>query len=756
MFGTSIKKKVDNLTKDLDLTSDQAEDLVNLLDLARKNLQSYDENQIIKAFLWCCNAHKNKVRRSGMPFYTHPVAVARIVINEMPLDDISVISALLHDILDYSDKYSLKDLRSEFGSTVAEVVDGITKIRHIEGHGLDRFDRLDNYQKLLLSVFKDVRIILIKLADRLHNMRTLEHLNKERRYNLAKETMDIYSQFANRFGLANIKWELEDLAFKELNKKAYDEIKKSIQLTRKERESYVNKFKEPIIKRLNEDKFIKKNNIKYEISGRPKHIYSTYQKMLKRGLPVDELNDLFAIRIIIDSDDPNLCFFFYGIICELYKPVPQTFKNYIYLPKKNGYQSIHTAVFGPDKRRVEVQIRTRAMHEFAENGVAAHFKYKSGHVTAEKVLEDENLKKWMDTVREIFENSSEESTQELMESVRQNIFQDEIYVFTPANELKILPKDSTPLDFAFEIHSELGYHCISAKVNGKIAPLNQKLNSGDQVEILTSEQQEPLADWLEFVVTSSARSLIHKYLKNRNKNYEEQGRELWAEKAKTNGLVLTENEFDKLSKSLNFWDRHDFFRSIGSGKFDLEKNFDFILYKVKDGFKTNNHNYKEIKEDNPENVPIENEWHSRIDPSRSTLSAKYAHCCYPMPGDKIMGIITSNDEIIIHRRECQEVQEYIKTNKINLVEPDWNSLPHDHFHTEIIIKGDNRPGLLNDITTEIISFPETGIRGISYDTDDSIFTGRITITVNGPEHLNRIINKIKRISGVKTIERKLN
>ncbi|MEE9226048.1 MAG: RelA/SpoT family protein, partial [Bacteroidota bacterium] len=421
--------------------------LDELLVACRKNLKSVDEDLIRKAFEFSLNAHKYDMRASGEPYFHHPYEVAQIVANEVPLDDISVASALLHDVAEDTE-YEVKDVREEFGDTIGAIVDGVTKITDIfRSHEVTQ---AENYRKLLLSMVNDIRVMLVKFADRLHNMRTLEYLSADKQQRLAKETLEIYAPFAHRFGLAKIKWELEDLAFKHLQPKEYEHLSRSIRAKRREREHFIKKFVAPIEKRLKEQGFT------FEISGRPKHLFSVYNKMINRDKPLEEIYDLFAVRIILDTENNNDCFGAYGIITEIYLPIPERFKNYISVPKKNGYRSIHTTVVGPEGKKIEVQIRTRAMHEVAEKGVAAHWKYKENTEALEEELES-----WVNWVRELFDRPDEEApAQQLMESFKLNLYQDEIYVFTPKGDLKILPKGATPLDFAFEIHTKVGSHCI--------------------------------------------------------------------------------------------------------------------------------------------------------------------------------------------------------------------------------------------------------------------------------------------------------
>ncbi len=473
--------------------------LGDLLTVCNKNLPKVNEELVTKAFEFALEAHKNDLRASGEPYFSHPYEVALIVAEEFPLDDVTVVSTLLHDIVEDTD-FDINLLAKEFGNEVAEIVDGVTKISGIfKGHDITK---AENYRKMLLSMVRDVRVIIVKFADRLHNMRTLEFISPDKQRRIAQETLEIYAPFANRFGLARVKWELEDLSFKYLNREAYEDLVKKVKGTRKDRESYIKKFAEPITKKMDEYK------LKYELSGRPKHLYSIYRKMIRRNKPFEEIYDLFAVRMILDTENSNDCYTTLGIVNQMYLPVPDRFKDYISIPKTNNYQSIHTTIVGPDGRLVEVQIRTKKMHEIAEQGLAAHWKYKEG-----KAKVDENMDNWINWIREIFEGTSRDETRrEILEDFKLNLYQDEIYVFTPKGELRRLPIDSTPVDFAFEIHSKVGYHCIGAKINGRIVPLDTALNSGDQVEIITSKNQHPNKSWLRFVKTHKAKAAVRKWM----------------------------------------------------------------------------------------------------------------------------------------------------------------------------------------------------------------------------------------------------
>ncbi|MEJ5245423.1 MAG: RelA/SpoT family protein [Bacteroidota bacterium] len=740
-FDLGLRKKSELITDDYRLGENPQNDLTLLLNECKLHLPKFDENRIKKAFEMCYNAHLNKLRKSGEPFYTHPLEVARIVMREIPLDEDAVVAALLHNVVDEGELYSYDDIRHEFGVEVAQIVDGVSKIKYVESQHINSEVQAENYRRLLLALFKDVRIILIKLADRLHNMRTLESLNKESQERASRETLEIYAPFANRFGLRNIKWELEDLAFKYLHPDKYEAIRKALQLTRKEREEYIVKFIEPIEKALSKDELLKKLKIKYEITGRAKHIYSIYNKTILRQKSIDELYDLFAVRVILDTDDRNMCFYVYGIVAGIYPPVPETFKDYISAPKKNGYQSIHSAVVGPSNKPVEVQIRTRQMHLVSEKGVAAHFKYKSG-VKSSSLIEDVHLQKWMDDVREIFENAGDEKTPELLESVRRNLFIEDIYVFTPANELKKLPRGATALDFAFEIHTKVGYHAIGAKINGRVAPLYYKLENGDRVEILVSKNQKPTKEWLKWVTTGKASQALLKYIRDEIKRYEAEGKQIWTNKLKELGITLNEDEIEKLLKSLKFIHISDFYAALADKTVNQAKINDFLLRKV-----------QEIQND----IPVTDEIQSlfskipnlEIHPN---ITLTYANCCNPKPGEDIIAVKLNKNFATIHKIECSNVEKVLNTHKEDLAKVSWEDLPEKSFLIEIRVIGDDREYMLQDITASIIKSGNASINSVNINTIDTIFDGVITLKINNKSNINRVLEEILKINGIKQAE----
>ncbi len=723
------------------------EELENLLIACRKNLRRVDEEMISKAFYLVTNTYKDKLRRSGDPYYTHPLAVAKIVVNELPLDDISVVSALLHDIFNYSDEYSYKDIKSEFGSAVAQIVDNVAKIKHIESQNIEQ---LENYRKLLLSLFTDVRIILIKLADRLHNMRTLEFLPADKQKKVANETLSIYAPFAHRFGLGSFKWELEDLAFKYLNNKAYNDIRSALRLNRKQRMNYIERFSDPIKEAISKDKSV--GSIPYEITGRAKHLYSIYNKLKLRVDKIENMYDLYAVRIILDTEYTNTCFLVYGLITRIYKPVPGTFKDYISNPKKNGYRSLHTAVVGPGGKHVEVQIRTREMHEISEKGVAAHFDYKRGTLPAQSIMDKKNIEDWMSLVREIFEHAGDSTPEQLLESVRYNLLLDEIYVFTPASEFRILPKDSTPLDFAYSIHTELGHTCIGAKVNGKVVPFNYKLRSGDQIEILNSKKQKPTAEWLDFVVTHRAKHAIHRFLNGESRVFQMKGKQTFEDILKKMNLKFRKRDYDKMLNFLRFNDIDEFFYAVGAELFDLAALHEY-LKELTSGRKNQKDTSLNGINKNQKNAVVYNSGKAILDEGR--VDIKYAPCCTPLPGDEIYGIINERSEMWVHRRKCPQVEAFLSTNQPFVFELDWSMLSKKNFTAKIKIEGEESPGLLNDINNLIASLKNTFIRGIHFDSSGNLLRGFLTLEVKDLKHLNRLFDLLKGINGIKKVERYL-
>lgn len=708
--------------------------LESLLKVSRDNLPKVDEALISKAFEASIEAHKNDLRASGEPYFTHPFEVAMIVAEDFPLDDITVASALLHDVIEDT-TFNYNFITRQFGKEVAEIVDGVTKISGIfRGHDITK---AENYRKLLLSMVKDVRVILVKFADRLHNMRTLEFVNPDKQRRIAQETLEIYAPFAHRFGLGKVKWELEDLSFKYLNREAYEELARKLKAKRKDRESYIKKFSDPIKKKLDEA------HLKYELSGRAKHLYSIYRKMVRRNKPFEEIYDLFAIRIILDTENKNDCYTSLGIVNQIYLPVPDRFKDYISIPKTNNYQSIHTTVVGPEGRLVEVQIRTRQMHEVSEKGVAAHWRYKEN-----KTATDHEMETWVNWIRDIFENASkEDQRKELLENFKLNLYQDEIYVFTPKGDLKRLPVGSTPVDFAFEIHSKVGFHCIGAKIDGKIVPLDTQLKSGDQVEIISSKNQHPNKNWIKFVKTQKAKNEIKKWLNKEEQAIVENGMEIWEKKIKKLKLSFTPDDILQIAHANKFDNSRQFYKAIAQHTVDIDEVLTARSQKDDKEFE------KEIEFNKFANVARSDIGGVLVDGKKSGILYTYAKCCNPIPGDPVIGYITVGEGIKIHRKSCVNLINLSSTDSSKLVSVQWPEAEGSLFVAGITVKGKDRPGILNDISHSIVTYQNTNIKSININTSDSVFEGSVALYVNNLDHLNRIIERLKKVAGIYSVER---
>ncbi len=720
------------------------EKLDDLLHVCEKNLYKVDEALIRRAFEFGFNAHRFDKRASGEPFFDHPYEVAKIVAKEIPLDDVSVAAALMHDVVEDTE-YTVKDIRAEFGDAIADIVDGATKISGVNFLSKEA-SQAENYRKMLLSMVNDIRVMLVKFADRLHNMRTIDFLPPDKQLRISQETLDIYSPFAHRFGLANIKWEMEDLAFKTLHRGEYDKIARELRERRKEREVYLTKFARPIEERL------RKENLKYDLSARPKHIFSIYNKMVKRNKPLDEIYDLFAVRIVLETVNEEDCYYVLGIVSSIYTANSDRFKDYISTPKQNGYKSIHTTVVGPDGKMVEVQIRTQGMHEIAERGVAAHWAYKE-----EIAKLDAKLRNWVNWVRDIFETAGDDDnpTEQLIESFKLSLFQDEIYVFTPKGDLKTLPRGSTPIDFAYEIHSKVGDHCLAAKVSGRIVPLDTPLRSGDQVEIITSKNQTPNPDWEKFVVTHKAKAHIRRYIKEEQRNAIAEGRAIWEKKTKKAKLSINDDALNEFLAKQHIENVGKFFAAIRQEKIDIDKIIQLIQDEQKHPAATTTEDAK------PGGLFTKFISTARgIMPGGIVLNGtqdnylhNFAKCCNPIPGDPVVGFVTSGEGVKIHRKTCKNIQVMLQMENERLVDVNWPSDSNDMFVAGIRIIGEDRTAMLNDITHSISSYENTNIRSVNLDSKDSMFEGLFILVVKNTEHLQRLLEKIRKIRGVVKADR---
>jgi GTP pyrophosphokinase/guanosine-3',5'-bis(diphosphate) 3'-pyrophosphohydrolase len=632
---------------------------------------------------------------------------------------------------------------------MANIIDGLTKIEGV--FTSQKLGQAENVRKLMLSMATDLRVILVKFADRLHNMRTIEALSRKKQLRKASETLNLFAPLAHRFGLFPIKSELEDLCFEILNPEAYAHIVERLEEMAEERDAYIAEFIDPLAEHLEEEGFT------FTIKGRVKNVYSIHRKMERKNKPIDEIYDIFAIRVILQSDGPKGkedCWRVYSLVTDLYKPLPERFRDFISVPKSNGYQSLHTTVFGPGGRRVEVQIRTQEMHEVAERGVAAHWKYKEG---TENV--DEEMERFLEWVRDLLENPEPEEATEFVKEFRLNLYDEEIYVFTPEGDLLTLPQGATPVDFAFKVHTEVGMQCIGAKVNGKMVPLSQELTSGDQVEIITSEKQSPSPDWINFVVTHKARSRIRKWTNEERRKAVELGKEVWAKAKDQAGLEISDQDLQGVAHDLKFPDLQQLFYEIGKGLYDPDELVESIKGTQSDGAAPDD---EEVDE-----VALREQYEQFLDAAQQTeqqalvidgevqkdLAVNYASCCNPIPGDEVFGFVSKTGTVNIHRSSCRNASDLLVNQPDRILDVDWSHQKDVQFVAALRLMGEDRVGMVNDITTVISKNLKTNIRSITIDTEDGVFSGTIMLHVSDLEHLKRLIKRLKRIDGIQGVYR---
>lgn len=712
-----------------------------LLKACRRTLEKGDKLLIRKAFDIALEAHKDMRRKSGEPYIYHPIAVAQICAEEIGLGTTSVVCALLHDVVEDTE-ITLDDIRVSFGEKEAKIIDGLTKISGV----FDQSSSLqaENFRKMLLTLSDDVRVILIKLADRLHNMRTLESMKRDKQLKIASETLYLYAPLAHRLGLNAIKSELEDLGLKYTEPETYVEIQDLLKEGEPERKKFISKFIEPIKEILEEQ------GMKFRIYGRPKSIFSINNKIKTKGVTFENIFDLFAIRIIIDSPPEREkadCWRVYSIVTDFYHPSPERLRDWISTPKANGYESLHATVMGPDGNWVEVQIRSVRMDELAEKGYAAHWKYKnSGN---ENQLDD-----WLRRIREILE-SPNESAMEFLDDFKLNLFADEIFVFTPKGEIKTLPVNSTALDFAFDIHSKIGEKCIGAKVNHKLVPLSYKLKSGDQVEILTSNKQVPKEDWLGYVVTANAKSKIKNALKEERRKVAEDGREILERKFNHLKIDFTISNINDLANYFKLPSSQELFYRIAVGNIDVKHLKDFRQEHGKIVHKSGSIK----KEDNAKTLEqmVETARGKSdmlvIGENLQKIDYKLAPCCNPIPGDDVFGFITVSEGIKIHRVNCPNALQLLSNYAYRVVKAKWTSPELISFLAGIKITGIDEVGLVNNITKIISNEHNINMRSISFDTNDGTFEGTVMVFVHDTHHLTDLMKKLKTVNGVLTVTR---
>ena len=706
---------------------------------------------ITKAFNFANQAHKGIKRRSGEPYIMHPIAVASIVCNEIGLGSTSICAALLHDVVEDTD-YTVEDIENIFGPKIAQIVDGLTKISG--GIFGDRASaQAENFKKLLLTMSNDIRVILIKIADRLHNMRTLGSMLPNKQYKIAGETLYIYAPLANRLGLYKIKTELENLSFKYEHPEEYAEIEEKLNATAAERDKVFNDFTAPIRTQLD------KMGLKYRILARVKSIYSIWNKMQTKHVPFEEIFDLLAVRIIFEprneEEELNDCFDIYVSISKIYKPHPDRLRDWVSHPKANGYQALHVTLMGNNGQWIEVQIRSERMNDVAEQGFAAHWKYKEGGGS-----EDEGeLEKWLRTIKEILDDPQPDAI-DFLDTIKLNLFASEIFVFTPKGELKTMPQNSTALDFAFSLHTDIGSHCIGAKVNHKLVPLSHKLQSGDQVEILTSKSQRVQPQWEVFATTARARAKIAAILRKERKANQKIGEEILSEFLKKEEVRPEEAVIEKLRKLHNAKNEEELLAAIGSKAIVLEEaDKNELKEKQTSNWKKYlTFSFGNNKEKQEEKEPQEKE---KINPKQvlklteESLQKKYimAECCHPIPGDDVLGYVDENDRIIIHKRQCPVAAKLKSSYGNRILATEWDTHKELSFLVYIYIKGIDNMGLLNEVTQVISRQLNVNIRKLTIETEDGIFEGKIQLWVHDVDDVKTICNNLKKIQNIKQVSR---
>ena len=706
---------------------------------------------ITKAFNFANQAHKGIKRRSGEPYIMHPIAVASIVCDEIGLGSTSICAALLHDVVEDTD-YTVEDIENIFGPKIAQIVDGLTKISG--GIFGDRASaQAENFKKLLLTMSNDIRVILIKIADRLHNMRTLGSMLPNKQYKIAGETLYIYAPLANRLGLYKIKTELENLSFKYEHPEEYAEIEEKLNATAAERDKVFNDFTAPIRTQLD------KMGLKYRILARVKSIYSIWNKMQTKHVPFEEIYDLLAVRIIFEprneEEELNDCFDIYVSISKIYKPHPDRLRDWVSHPKANGYQALHVTLMGNNGQWIEVQIRSERMNDVAEQGFAAHWKYKEGGGS-----EDEGaLEKWLRTIKEILDDPQPDAI-DFLDTIKLNLFASEIFVFTPKGELKTMPQNSTALDFAFSLHTDIGSHCIGAKVNHKLVPLSHKLQSGDQVEILTSKSQRVQPQWEVFATTARARAKIAAILRKERKANQKIGEEILSEFLKKEEVRPEEAVIEKLRKLHNAKNEEELLAAIGSKAIVLgEADKNELKEKQTSNWKKYlTFSFGNNKEKQEEKEPQEKE---KINPKQvlklteESLQKKYimAECCHPIPGDDVLGYVDENDRIIIHKRQCPVAAKLKSSYGNRILATEWDTHKELSFLVYIYIKGIDSMGLLNEVTQVISRQLNVNIRKLTIETEDGIFEGKIQLWVHDVDDVKTICNNLKKIQNIKQVSR---
>ncbi len=713
-----------------------------LMNRMEKSMNDEDRVNLNSAYTLAVEAHKFQRRKSGEPYIFHPIEVARICFEEIGLGPTAVICALLHDVVEDTD-VTLEDIQDQFGTKITKIVDGLTKL-----DGLYHVDsaQAENFKKVLSTLVEDVRVVLIKMADRLHNMRTIGAMPKHKQLKIAAETMYIYAPLAHRLGLYQIKTEFQDICMKIQNTEVYNEIKNKLQQTEAERSKYITEFINPL--KVEFDKL----EIPYRVLGRPKAISSIQNKILKNGVAFEEIYDLFAVRIIVDvpiQKEKSTCWQIYSIITDVFKPIPERLKDWVTTPKGNGYESLHTTVIGPKGRYVEVQIRSERMDEIAERGFAAHWKYK-GVKSQDNVFDA-----WLDNVRDLLDVQHSNAL-EFINDFKTNLFSEEIYVYTPKGDMRILPKGATALDFAFDIHTDVGYRAVALKVNNKLVPMGYKLSNGDQVHVTTSKNQKPNEEWLKMVVTGKARSKIRSSMKEERRKQGEYGKEALERKLRNMKLNFEEN-VDFLVKYYGYNSRPDLYFAIYNEVIKLTdlKAFEIDNNKFVKRKEIKKPSTSRSKVSSKNKVPTTNKSKILVNGEPGDVyELSFAACCNPVQGDDIFGFVTSSQGLKIHRVNCQNATDLLANYGYRVLKVDWDDNPTQSFVVDLLIKGiDSGIGVIQKLTSEISTKMGINIRSFSMEGNEGYFEGRISVFVINKDQLNLVLKNISKLEGISSVTR---
>lgn len=715
----------------------------DLLKGTYQTLTEDDKKLIRKAFEIAVEAHSQQRRKTGEPYIYHPIAVAKIVAYEIGLGATSIAAALLHDVVEDT-HYTVEDIERLFGENIARIVSGLTKISNLKKEQ-DYSIQAENFRKMLLTLHDDVRVILIKIADRYHNMQTMDAMPPHKQVKIASETLYIYAPLAHRLGLYNIKTELEDLGLKYTEPDVYNDILTKITESKEEQQNYINSFTNVLKTALD------KENFGYEIKGRFKSIFSIRRKMRNQNVTFDEVYDKFAIRIIYkpSSDDEKFdAWKIYSIVTDFFKPNPARLRDWISQPKSTGYEALHITVIGPESKWVEVQVRSQRMDEIAEKGYAAHFKYKQGNVN------ENGLEGWLNRLKETLENQSLNAV-DFVEDFKLNLYAKEIYVFTPKGELKSLPKGASALDFAFSVHTDVGLKCRGAKVNGKLVPLSYKLKSGDQVEVLTAPNNKPNVRWLDFVLTARARTKIKSALKAEEKRIAEEGKAILMRKLRHLKISTTEKTIHEIASYFGLKSSFDLFYRVGNGAIDNTKLKEFVAQRsgmfmnfIKSTFRRNPSKHVTDKEE------VTSNYDSLVfGKDEQTLDYTLSKCCAPIPGDKVFGFVTINEGIKVHKNDCPNAISLQSNYAYRIMPAKWIDSTQQEFKATLMVSGIDKKGIANNITRIISNHMDVYIYGINITGDDGVFEGNLTLGVKNIAQLNKLIEKIKKVDGVQKVER---